>query len=539
MAEQWANRRPEPAPPGGRDLYLDLDLSGPEGIRSSLIRALRDAVRSGRLAPGTRLPPSRTLAVDLGVARNTVADAYGELVAEGWLTARQGSGTRVAPRTAPATTRSTPPRGGSARGTAPRAAQAGTATSRSAQADTAQARTAQARAGTVPGGSADARGGAPTGGWGRSPFAAGDGITHSLYAGSPDVSAFPRSAWIAATRRALTRAPSEAFGYGDPRGRVELRHALADYLARARGVRTDPDRIVVCAGFVQGLSLLSRVLRADGARRLAVEGYGLAHHRNLITAAGLHTDPLTVDRHGARVDDLAQLPRCRAVLLTPAHQFPTGVPLHPDRRAAVVDWARATGGLVLEDDYDGEFRYDRQPVGALQGLDPERVVYLGTASKSLAPGLRLGWMALPERLVDRVVAAKNADERHPAVVDQLTLAEFIGSGGYDRHLRAMRLRYRRRRDRLVAELADRAPSVQVSGIAAGLHAVLRLPPGTEREAVNGAGWMGLAVQGLDDFRYPGSPAAYPDGLVVGYGTPPDHAFSGALDSLCQLLDALG
>jgi GntR family transcriptional regulator/MocR family aminotransferase len=232
-------------------------------------------------------------------------------------------------------------------------------------------------------------------------------------------------------------------------------------------VRTAPERLVVCSGFAQGLSLLSRILRGDGVRTLPVESYGLHVHRDLAAASGLSTIPLTVDQFGADTAQLTTHRHSSAVLLTPAHQFPTGVPLHPDRRAAAVDWARTTDGLVLEDDYDGEFRYDRQPVGALQGLDPERVVYLGTASKSLAPGLRLGWMALPEHLVEQVVTAKHAGERHPSVLDQLTLAEFITSGGYDRHLRAMRLRYRRRRDRMVAALAERVPSVQVSGIAAG------------------------------------------------------------------------
>ncbi|MFC1415390.1 MocR-like pyridoxine biosynthesis transcription factor PdxR [Streptacidiphilus cavernicola] len=512
MEEPWAN-----SPPAlGVDLHLDLDLSGPGGVRASLIRALRDAVRSGRLAPGTRLPPSRSLAADLGVARNTVADAYGELVAEGWLSARQGSGTRVARRAAgaaPVRRRPQPAR-------------------RPAPADSRAPRPA-------------ARFEAFT------PFH-GDGGSHSLFAGMPDLSSFPRAAWLAAARRALTAAPSTAFGYGDPRGCAELRQALADYLARARGVRTAPDRIVVCSGFTQGLSLLSRTLRQQyGARTLAVESYGLDLHRGIVTAAGLRTDPLTIDHRGAVVTELT--PDHAAVLLTPAHQFPTGVPLHPDRRAAVVDWARSTGGLILEDDYDGEFRYDRQPVGALQGLDPERVAYLGTASKSLAPALRLGWMALPGRLVDQVVHAKGAEERHPGVLDQLTLAEFINCGAYDRHLRAMRLRYRRRRDRLVAALAERAPSVRVDGIAAGLHAVLRLPPGTEREAVRSADWLGLAVQGLDWFRHPAEGRTPPDpadptdptdptdpadGLVVGYGTPADHAFAEALDTLCQALESV-
>ena len=516
MAEPWANSPPEPepepdpgpesatrpaAPPGSVDLHLDLDLGGPGGVRTSLLRALREAVRSGRLAPGTRLPPSRSLAADLGVARNTVADAYGELVAESWLSARQGSGTRVARRS-----------------------------------ETRSGRPPASRRASQPPRPSDHRPFQPFHGNGGG----------SLYAGSPDVSAFPRAAWLAAARRALAVAPASAFGYGDPRGCVELRRALADYLARARGVRTDPERIVVCSGFTQGLSLLGRTLRRNGARTLAVESYGLDVHRGVVTTAGLRTTPLTIDHHGADIRQLTVRQSPGGVLLTPAHQFPTGVPLHPDRRAAAVDWARSTGGLILEDDYDGEFRYDRQLVGALQGLDPERVAYLGTASKSLAPGLRLGWMALPGHLVDQVTAEKGAGERHPGILDQLTLAEFITSGGYDRHLRAMRLRYRRRRDRLVAALAERVPAVRVSGIAAGLHAVLRLPPGTEREALRAADWLGLSVQGLDSFRYPGaasapavpSTAAAADGLVVGYGTPAEHAFAEALESLCQVLEAI-
>jgi GntR family transcriptional regulator/MocR family aminotransferase len=224
-----------------------------------------------------------------------------------------------------------------------------------------------------------------------------------------------------------------------------------------------------------------------------------------------------------------------AVLLTPAHQFPLGVPLHRDRRAAVVDWARRTGGLVLEDDYDGEFRYDRQPVGALQGLDPDRAVYLGTASKSLAPGLRLAWMVLPPGLAQEAAAAKGGVDTC-GVTDQLTLAEFITSGAYDRHVRSARLRYRRRRDALVAALAARAPEVHATGIAAGLHAVLRLPPGSEQSIVQAAAWQGLAVHGLASYRHPDAITERPmDALVVGYGSPPDHAWSGALDALCAAL----
>ncbi|MGW0423480.1 MocR-like pyridoxine biosynthesis transcription factor PdxR [Streptomyces sp. NPDC003015] len=466
MAESWVNY----AERIGSDLHLEL--SGPGSRRGALIGALRDAVRSGRLAPGTRLPPYRSLAADLGVARNTVADAYAELVAEGWLTARQGSGTRVAERTGPlqpavhAREPEHRPRARSAR--------------------------------------------------------------HDLRQGTPDVSGFPRSAWLASYRRALNRAPNEVFGPGDPAGRPELRAALAAYLARARGVRTEPNRIVICSGFAHALRLLFGVLRGP----LAVEAYGLPFHRELLAAEGVRTVPLPLDEHGARVDRLA---RERAVLLTPAHQFPTGGPLHAERRAAVVDWARARGAVVLEDDYDGEFRYDRKPVGALQSLDPERVILLGSVSKSLSPAVRLGWMVLPERYVGDVLAAKGEREAWASVLDQLALADLIVSGSYDRHVRRMRQRYRSRRDRLVAALAERAPHIEVSGVAAGLHAVLRLPPGSERSAVEAAVRHGVALDGLAEFRHPDTDMPAHDGLVVGYATPSEHAYGAALEALCGAL----
>ncbi|MFE3163470.1 PLP-dependent aminotransferase family protein [Streptomyces sp. NPDC059224] len=459
----------------GIDLHLEP--AGPS-LRRGLTDALREAVRGGRLLPDTRLPSSRSLAADLGIARNTVADAYADLVAEGWLTARQGSGTRVATRE-------------------PTASPAG-------------------RHGATP-----------------VPGTTAHRPAYDLRAGHPDVSAFPRAEWLKAARRALTAAPHEAFGYGDPRGRVELRTALAAYLARARGVRSDPERIVICAGFAHGLSLLGRLLRARGADTVAVESYGLDEHWRLLTAAGLRTRPLPFDGLGT---DTGQLPRgSAAVLLTPAHQFPMGVPLHHDRRAAVVDWARRSGGLVLEDDYDGEFRYDRRPVGALQGLAPDQVVYLGTASKSLAPGLRLAWMVLPPGVAQEVTAVKGGVDTLGAP-DQLTLAEFITSGAYDRHVRASRSRYRRRRDALVAALAERAPEIRVTGIAAGLHMLLRLPQGTRHRVIRAAAAHGLALDGLAPrHRHPDAVTAPLDALVLGYGTPADHAWSGALDILCTVL----
>ncbi|MEW1792660.1 MULTISPECIES: PLP-dependent aminotransferase family protein [Streptomyces] len=484
MTESWANasgEQPVTAVTVGADLHLEL--RGP-GLRTGLMDALREAVRTGRLTPGSRLPSSRTLAADLGMARNTVADAYAELVAEGWLTARQGSGTRVARRAAPRTPEPSGP----------------------------PARPVRRRP------------------------------THNLRAGTPDLGSFPRAEWLAASRRALTAAPNDAFDYGDQLGRVELRTVLADYLARTRGVYADPERVVLCSGFVHGLALMARVLAARRGRTRAVvgvESYGLDFHRDILTAAGLRTPALALDELGTRTEELisgeGELRGVDAVLTTPAHQFPTGAALHPDRRAAMVDWARGAGGLILEDDYDGEFRYDRQPVGALQGLDPERVVYLGTASKSLAPGLRLAWMVLPKALVGEVVEAKGDVATVPSALDQLTLAEFIASGAYDRHVRSMRLRYRRRRDQLVEALAERAPECRVTGISAGLHAVVELPPGTdERTMIEAAAWQGLGIQGLSGFRHP-SVAPGRDALVIGYGAPTDSAWTGALDALCRVL----
>ncbi|MDT9688843.1 PLP-dependent aminotransferase family protein [Streptomyces sp. P9(2023)] len=469
MSGSWVNL----AERIGADLHLELAGSGSR--RAAVARALREAIGEGRLAAGVRLPPYRSLAADLGITRNTVADAYAELVAEGWLTARQGSGTRVAERAAPA------------------------------------------RVVRVP----------------KRPPAGPAAPVHNLMQGQPDASSFPRNAWSAAARRALAAAPHDAFGPGDPQGRIELRTALADYLARVRGVRTGPERIVICSGFSDALRLLfgGGVLRGT----LAVEGYGLAFHRALLTAERVRTVPLGLDERGTRTEELPARRGVRSVLLTPAHQFPVGGPLDPGRRNAAVDWARARGGCVIEDDYDGEFRYDREPVGALQALDPDHVLYVGSVSKSVSPAVRLGWMVVPEHLLGPVLDAKGRRERWTSVVDQLTFADLITSGAHDRHIRKMRQRYRERRNRLVAALAEHAPHVEVTGIAAGLHAVLRLPPGTETATVNAATWLGLALDGLTGFRHPAAETPPLDGLVVGYATPPDHAYAAALAALCQIL----
>ncbi|MEV7690201.1 PLP-dependent aminotransferase family protein [Streptomyces bungoensis] len=447
----------------GVDLHLEPDSA--DGRRAGLERALRDAVRDGRLTPGTRLPATRRLAAELGMSRGTAKAAYDQLVAEGYLTARQGSGTRVAPM---------PP----------------------------------SPAVEVP--QAGARARAPR---------------FDLRPGSPDVGAFPAAAWLRALRRAIATAPSLAYDYGDPRGRIELRTALSGYLGRARGVLAPPERIVITSGYVQGLALLTRVL--DGAE-VAMEDPGLPFHREVVRRGGGRVLPVPVDERGVRPE---ALDGAAAVVVTPAHQYPTGVTLHPERRRALTDWARARGGLVVEDDYDGEFRYDRQPVGALQGMAPDQVAYLGTASKTLGPALRLGWMVLPPRLAAAVADAKLHSDHHTETIGQLALAELIDSHAYDRHVRACRLRYRRRRDQLLDRLGGRR---RVRGVAAGLHALVDVPD--EDAVLARAEAEGLAVGRLGShWHAPGGDR--PQGLVVGYGTPRERAYPEALEVLAKVLDA--
>ncbi|MCX4576128.1 PLP-dependent aminotransferase family protein [Streptomyces sp. NBC_01571] len=447
----------------GVDLHLEPDVAA--GRRAGLERALRDAVREGRLAPGTRLPATRRLAAELGVSRGTAKAAYDQLVAEGYLTARQGSGTEVAQL--PATSLEAPE--GAADALAPRL---------------------------------------------------------DLRPGSPDVRSFPAAAWLRALRRAVATAPSSAYGYGDPRGRIELRTALSGYLGRARGVIAPPERIVITSGYVQGLALLTRVL---GGGVVAMEDPGLPFHRDVVRRGGGTVVPLPVDERGARAEELAA-GGARGVVVTPAHQYPTGVTLHPRRRRALTDWARAHGALIVEDDYDGEFRYDRQPVGALQGMAPGHVAYLGTASKTLGPALRLGWMVLPPHLVDAVTDAKLHSDHHTEVIGQLALAEMITGHAYDRHVRACRLRYRRRRDQLLERLGA---SRSVRGIAAGLHALVEVAD--EAETVARAQALGLAVGRLGDHWH--TPGMHrPQGLVVGYGTPRERAYPEALEVLGRVLE---
>ncbi|WP_240665838.1 PLP-dependent aminotransferase family protein [Agromyces sp. LHK192] len=458
------------------DLHIALD---PRRKVGSLEDALRDAARDGVLAAGIRLPASRTLAADLGIARNSVAEVYARLVGEGWFEARVGAGTwvRARPTTTPAIT----------------------------------------------------------------PAAAVDRSTRfdlDLRGGIPDGSMFPRSAWADAVRRALSDAPADALGYGAPEGVAALRERLAEYLARTRGVIATPAGVVVTHGFGGLLGLVARALAAGGARRIAVEAYGHASHRMLLTAAGIETVALPIDERGVRVDRLAALD-VAAVLLTPAHQFPTGVPLARDRRSTLAEWATRTGGIVIEDDYDGEFRFDGRSIGAFQPLAPQHTVYGGTASKALSPALGLGWGVVPEALHEGVLAARAQTGTATDALSQLALAAFIHAGAYDRSVRSLRLRYRARRERFEAFVDRHLPGARVVGLAAGIQCLLELPPGvTEAEAVAEASARGLRIGGLAEYAADASTAASRrPALVVGIGAPPEHRFEQAMAALAAAVDA--
>jgi GntR family transcriptional regulator/MocR family aminotransferase len=314
-------------------------------------------------------------------------------------------------------------------------------------------------------------------------------------------------------RAALRDSRLDSLGYGDPRGLPELREALAGYLGRVRGADADPEHMLVCTGFMQGLSLLCRALRGRGVEQIALEDPGWHPHRLIVQQAGLEIVPIPVDGDGLRVEQLAATDAA-AVLLTPAHQFPTGAVLAPARRAALIEWAEQER-LIIEDDYDSEYRYDRVAVGALQGLAPEQIVHIGSASKRLAPGMRLGWMLLPSWLTWELTAAKTIEDGGSEVLGQLALCDFIARGELDRHIRRMRLRYQRRRETLVGALARWLPQARVSAADAGLFELVELPDEIDEHAlVAAAATRGVGVEGLALHRFiPDGPP----GLVLGYG----------------------
>ncbi|MBZ2198279.1 MocR-like pyridoxine biosynthesis transcription factor PdxR [Occultella gossypii] len=463
------------------ETLLDLEReSGPLHVR--LTTAIRTVVTSGVIPDGAALPPSRALARDLGCSRWAVTEAYAQLAMEGYLTSRSGSVTRV--------------RSGVAA-----AAPAGT---RSHVHD----------------------------GAARLPY--------DLAPGVADVRAFPRSRWVEATRRMLAELPATDLASAIPGGHPRARHVLAAYLRRSRTVDTTAATLVVTTGAGSAMEWLAPRLAAAGHRRIAIEEPSWPVLPDLARRAGLATVPIAVDSDGLAVDRLQQLHDVRAVLLTPAHQFPTGVAMSPSRRAEVTAWARERNGIVVEDDYDAEFRYDRKPSAALQALDPAHVVLLGSLSKSLSSAVGLGWLVGPPALVDDVTAPGGAPLT-PGVLTQLTVAEMIERGWYERHLRAVRTGLRRRRDAFVDALARHLPGCSVTGLAAGMHLVLELPPGVVADdVVTRAGARGVAVVSLGRYqRVPAAPDDHgeppPQALVLGYGNLADARVDDAVGRLAAVI----
>jgi GntR family transcriptional regulator / MocR family aminotransferase len=453
------------------DLLLDLPSSSGRGLRERLEHSLRAAIQEGRLVPGTTLPPTRALAAQLAISRSVVVEAYRNLAADGYLEARQGSGTRV--RSAPR------PPGRRARRSL------GPVVFLDRPRDVSPAGVPRIR----------------------------------LTGGLPDPALFPRARWLRHYRAALTELPDPGLTYPSIGGAGALRRALTAYLGRVRGVATTEDRVVVCNGFTQGLTLICRALRREGARRMAVEDPCFALHREGIARAGLEPVPVPVDDDGLDVDALARTD-VSAVLVAPAHSYPTGGTLTPPRRAALIAWARENDAVVIEDDYDAEFRYDRLPVGALQGLAPDNVVHVGGISKTLSPAMRLGWACLPPCLVESVEREKRYDDLGSPLLEQLAFARFLEHGDFARHLRRVRPVYRARRDATIAALTELLPQVRWQGAAAGLHLFVCLPDGTDlRKLGEAAHARGLTIE--DAAWHYAEPSAAPPAIVLGYGGLPE------------------
>ena len=480
---------------GGADFLQLSPASAPtRGLTGWLADAIRAAIIDGRLRVGAPLPATRVLADDLGVSRGVIVEAYQRLTQEGLVGGRPGSGTRVLRSPGAAGHAAVPEK-------------------TEMSGEVTESRDAESPRDTGALGGPVRAGGMP--GPGELPQRWRSQAELDLSPGVPDLSGFPRAAWLRAERLVLDRASVADLGYGDPRGSEWLRKELAGWLARARGLRADPGDIIVVTGVAQALALLGQWLRANTDGRIAMEDPGSRGSRDQLAYWGLRPVPIPVDDEGLRVADLAGsgLP---AVMLTPAHQFPTGVALVPARRRRLLDWAANADALVIEDDYDAEYRYDRAPVPALQASAPGQVAYAGSTSKTLAPGLRLGWLVPPRRLHADLVAAKRAADLGSPALPQLVLAQLIANGELERHIRLVRKRQRARRDALLGALREHLPEARVRGVAAGLHLLVTFGEGDmaldDAELADRIHQAGVLVHPLSWHRQrPGAP-----GLVLGY-----------------------
>ena len=460
-----------------RDLLISIDRSARAPIARQIEDQLRRAIRTGLVIGGSQLPSTRALSHDLSVSRGVVVRAYAQLATEGYIDLRQGANPSV--RRPVELTRASDAAPKPQRPRRPR---------------------------------------------------------FDLRPGIPDVGVFPRQAWLRSQRQALTAAPDVDLGYIDSRGLERLRVEIADYVGRARGVATTPDRVLVTAGSTHSLSLVARAFARRGARTIGFENPSHMVLREIAERAGLRAIGFPVDEEGLVVEELAgsSVP---AVVVSPAHQFPTGHALSGRRRAALARWAVDNDSFIVEDDYDAEFRYDRASVGALQGLAPERVIYLGSASKTLAPGLRLGWAVLPPSFDAEVVEELSRSTLHISAVDQLAFENFLRAGELDRHLRKMRVLYRQRRDAVVRALEEELPDLPVRGIAAGLHLVLELDSyELEQSVYVSARERSIALESLSEHGLPGYEGPY--GLLIGYGALSEPALREAIRELALLFSGL-
>lgn len=491
---------------------IDLDEARRAPLYRQIYEQLRAAILAGRFRPGDRLPSTRALAASLAVARITVEQGYEQLAAEGYLESRRGSGRYVArPLPDDLLTAVAP--------------------------ETAAGAAGASRAG-------------PTSSWARrlvegglgddDPYGGRLGLRYDFRPGAPSREAFPASLWRRLLARQWRKEGAGLLTYGDPAGYYPLRRAVAEYVQRARGVRCEAEQVVITGGTTQAVDLLTR-LTVDPGDTVVVEDPGFPGARALLAAGGACILPVAVDRQGLPVEALPPAdgqPRVRLIYVTPSHQYPLGGTMPLPRRLALLRWAAAHGAIVVEDDYDSEFRYSGRPVTALQGLDSEGlVVYIGTFSKVLSPGLRIGYVVLPPRLAPPFVAAKRLADRHTPALEQRALADFLLEGHFERHLRRLRLLYRGKQAVALAAVGREAgDACHAEAAAAGMHLVLQLGPGLDEEAVaHGAAQAGVGVYPLSRFqpRFPRGPS-----LLLGYTGLPEPDLLAGVERLGRVLQGL-
>jgi GntR family transcriptional regulator/MocR family aminotransferase len=496
-------------------LLLRLDGDGP--LHRQTYRALREAILAGRLRPGERLASSRDLATELGVSRNTVLQAYDRLVAEGYATARPASGTYVAD--------ALPARPASAGARSPRDVRA-TPASRDAEAPRLSA-FGRRFADAVPPGRAT---------WSLPREA----LPYDFRYGEPAYHDLPLATWARLLGRRARRLSVRRLAYQPPGGAEELRRALAGYLSRARGVVCAPEQVLVLHGSQQAIDLTTRLL-VDPGDTVVLEEPHYTGFSFCLAALGAEIVHVPVDEQGVRVEQLEAVRKARLACVTPSHQFPAGGVLSLPRRLALLEWARTRSAYVLEDDYDGEFRFAGHPLECLQALDRHgRVLYSGTASKVLFPALRIGWLVVPPELLDAFRAGQALSDTGTASLEQLAFADFIDEGHLERHVRRIRSRHAARRavllDAVSRELGDRA---EVLGVSAGLHVLLRIRSLARRDVTRlraACRERGVGVYPAAPFYAKPPPHAE---LLLGYGGLGERAIREGIRRLGQALDGLG